>query len=53
MRIDSSVEKKAFSLGIDKVLDCYIAANFTEITGKKGNDVVTLRIYHDGRVVER
>lgn len=37
----------------DKVLDIVEIFDFVEITGRRGGDVETYRIYKDGMVVQR
>lgn len=37
----------------DKVLDIVEMFDFVEITGRRGGDVETYRIYKDGTVVQR
>lgn len=37
----------------DKVLEIVEIFDFVEITGKRGGDVETYRIYKDGTVVQR
>lgn len=37
----------------DKVLDIVEIFDFVEITGRRGGDVETYRIYKDGTVVQR
>ena len=41
--------KKTF----DRILDTYVDRDFTELIGKKGGDIITLRIYKNGSVCER
>ena len=37
----------------DKVLDIVEIFDFVEITGRRGGDVETYRVYKDGTVVQR
>ena len=38
---------------LDYVIDCLETPDFVEVTGRMGGDVITYRIYDDGRVYER
>ena len=35
---------------LDYVMDCYEAPDFVEVTGSMGGDVITYRIFDDGRM---
>jgi hypothetical protein len=38
---------------LDYVMNCRTAPDFVEVTGYMGGDVITYRIYDDGRMYER
>ena len=38
---------------IDTILDIYTDSEFSEVVGRAGGDVLTYRIYPDGRICER
>ena len=48
--------KKAIEIALeqlDYIMDYYAAPDFVDVTGKKGGDVITYRIYNDGSVYGR
>lgn len=48
--------KKAMEIALeqlDYIMDYYAAPDFVDVTGKKGGDVITYRIYNDGSVYGR
>ena len=38
---------------LDYELETYVQYDFVEVTGKKGGDVLTFRVYLDGSIYER
>jgi hypothetical protein len=50
-RVNRAQDKALESL--DSVIDCREALDFVEVTGYMGGDVITYRIYDDGRMYER
>lgn len=50
-RVNKAQDKALESL--DYILDCVETPDFVEVVGKMGGDVITYRIYDDGRVYER
>jgi hypothetical protein len=50
-RIQKAQDRALESL--DYVLDCQAAPDFVEVTGRMGGDIITYRIYDDGRMYER
>jgi hypothetical protein len=38
---------------LDYMIDCRETSDFVEVTGYMGGDVITYRIYDDGRMYER
>lgn len=55
MKKDKRIEtarKKALE-EMDYILETYSAPDFVEIVGKMGGDVITMRYYDNGMVVER
>lgn len=50
-RTDRAQEKALEYL--DYIMECYEALDFVEVTGRVGGDVVTYRIYDDGRMYVR
>lgn len=45
--------KRQFKGRFDKIIDTYDCGDFVEITGRIGGDVITYRVYNDGRICER
>ena len=35
---------------LDYVMDCYETPDFVEVTGRMGGDVITYRVFDDGRM---
>ena len=35
---------------LDYVMDCYETPDFVEVTGRMGGDVITYRVFDDGRI---
>ena len=35
---------------LDYVMDCYETPDFVEVTGSMGEDVITYRVFDDGRM---
>ena len=35
---------------LDYVMDCYETSDFVEVTGRMGGDVITYRVFDDGRI---
>jgi hypothetical protein len=50
-RVNRAQDKALESL--DYVIDCREAPDFVEVTGYIGGDVITYRVYDDGRMYER
>lgn len=46
------VQERALE-SLDYVMDYHVDPDFVEVTGRMGGDVVTYRIYDDGRMYER
>ena len=38
---------------LDYVMDCYETPDFVEVTGRMGGDVITYRVFDDGRMYVR
>lgn len=38
---------------LDYIMECQEALDFVEVVGRMGGDVITYRIYDDGRMYER
>ncbi len=39
--------------GFDYIIETYYGADFVEVVGKMGGDVITKRIYDNGMITER
>jgi hypothetical protein len=50
-RVNKAQDKALESL--EYVIDCREAPDFVEVTGYMGGDVITYRVYDDGRMYER
>ena len=58
MSIVITREKKArqriqVECGVDKVIEVIPTKEFVEVVGTKGGDILTYRVYNDGRITER
>ena len=38
---------------LDYVMECHEAPDFVEVTGRMGGDVITYRVFDDGRIYEK
>jgi hypothetical protein len=50
-RVNKAQDRAMESL--EYVIDCREASDFVEVTGYMGGDVITYRVYDDGRMYER
>lgn len=50
---DNAARQLMMEHGLDYALDIYSDPDFVEVTGKKGGDTLTFRLYNDGTTVER
>lgn len=58
MAIVITREKKAkqrvqSECGIDRVIETIPTKDFVEVVGTKGGDIITFRVYNDGKITER
>jgi hypothetical protein len=56
MRVNKERVNKAQDRAMESleyVIDCREAPDFVEVTGYMGGDVITYRVYDDGRMYER
>lgn len=54
MKIPTEIKELVYDrTPIMNIIDYYKTADFVEVTGKAGGDVLTYRIYNNGQVIER
>lgn len=53
LKVKKAIYKLKQEMQVDKVLDCYDAGSFVEITIRQGGDVNTYRVYNSGAITAR